>query len=95
MLLPTSKMIILAFKNVKFNIYIKKFSFVFRPFSIKLYILRSKMMQIKPIIKLILISLMLTCLNKAFADGHKAKKGPELEYFGTLSYADINKNEWL
>ena len=48
-------------------------------------------MQIKPILKLILISLMLTCLNKAYADGHKAKKGPELEYFGTLSYADITR----
>ena len=28
---------------------------------------------------------------KSFADGHKNKKGPELEYFGTLSYADITR----
>ena len=28
---------------------------------------------------------------KLFADGHKNKKGPELEYFGTLSYADITR----
>ena len=31
------------------------------------------------------------CLSNIYADGHSEKKGPELEYFGTLSYADITR----
>ena len=29
--------------------------------------------------------------NNINADGHSEKKGPKLEYFGTLSYADITR----
>ena len=40
----------------------------------------------------LLSALMLVCsISKVYADGHKAEKGPELEYFGTLSYADITR----
>ena len=45
----------------------------------------------KSIIKMLSIILLLIGFNKAYADGHKSKKGPELEYFGTLSYADITR----
>ncbi len=31
------------------------------------------------------------CFSNIYADGHSKKKGPELEYFGTLSYADITR----
>ena len=41
--------------------------------------------------KLTLISLMLFSFLNLHADGHKNKTGPELEYFGTLSYADITR----
>ena len=45
----------------------------------------------KSIFKTISIFLILIGFNKAYADAHKSKKGPELEYFGTLSYADITR----
>ena len=45
----------------------------------------------KSIFKMISIILILISCNKANADGHQSKKGPELEYFGTLSYADITR----
>ena len=38
-----------------------------------------------------LIFLMLFSFINLHADGHKNKKGPGLEYFGTLSYADITR----
>ena len=37
------------------------------------------------------IILLIIGFNKAYADGHKSQKGPKLEYFGTLSYADITR----
>ena len=46
---------------------------------------------IKSIFKTLPIILILIILNKAYADGHSQKKAPELEYFGTLSYADITR----
>ena len=41
--------------------------------------------------KIVSIIIIFIGFNKAYADGHKSKKGPELEYFGTLSYADITR----
>ena len=41
--------------------------------------------------KLLCILILVCSISKINADGHKAKKGPELEYFGTLSYADITR----
>ena len=49
------------------------------------------MYLIKSIFKTLSIILILIGFNKAYADGHKSKKGPELEYFGTLSYAELQE----
>ena len=46
---------------------------------------------IKSIFNTLPIILILLVFNNAYADGHKSKKGPELEYFGTLSYSDITR----
>ena len=46
---------------------------------------------IKSIFKTLPIILILIMFNKANADGHSEKKAPKLEYFGTLSYADITR----
>ncbi len=45
----------------------------------------------KSIFKIISIILILIGFNKAYADGHKSKKGPQFEYFGSLSYVDITR----
>ena len=37
-----------------------------------------------------LIALFL-CFSYTYADGHKDKKGPQFEYFGSLSYVDITR----
>ena len=42
-------------------------------------------------IKLIFLGFMFLLNNNINADGHSEKKGPKLEYFGTLSYADITR----
>ena len=42
-------------------------------------------------LKTILFSIVAFSYSSVYADGHKMKKGPELEYFGTLSYADITR----
>ena len=56
----------------------------------KMYNLKELLIMLK-LFKL-LSALMLVCsISKVYADGHKAEKGPELEYFGTLSYADITR----
>ena len=49
------------------------------------------MYLIKLIFKTLPIIFILIIFNKANADGHSEKKAPELEYFGTLSYADITR----
>ena len=49
------------------------------------------MYLIKSIFKALPIIILIIGFNKAYADGHKSKKGPKLEYFGTLSYADITR----
>ena len=49
------------------------------------------MYLIKSIFKIVSIIIISIGLNKSYADGHKSKKGPELEYFGTLSYAEITR----
>ena len=43
------------------------------------------------LLKLLCAFILVCSTSKIYADGHKAKKGPELEYFGTLSYADITR----
>ena len=45
----------------------------------------------KILLKMFLIISIATTSHLAFSDGHKSKKGPELEYFGTLSYSDITR----
>ena len=42
-------------------------------------------------LKLIFFGFMFFLNNSINADGHSEKKGPKLEYFGTLSYADITR----
>ena len=42
-------------------------------------------------IKLIFFGFMFLLNNNINVDGHSEKKGPKLEYFGTLSYADITR----
>ena len=34
---------------------------------------------------------LLLCISNTYADGHKDKKGPQFEYFGSLSYVDITR----
>ena len=34
--------------------------------------------------KLLCALILVFSISKVYADGHKAKKGPELEYFGTF-----------
>ena len=42
-------------------------------------------------LKTLFFSFIIFCFNNIYADGHGEKKAPELEYFGTLSYADITR----
>ena len=42
-------------------------------------------------LKTLFFSLLIFCSYNIYADGHGEKKAPELEYFGTLSYADITR----
>ena len=42
-------------------------------------------------LKTLFFSVFVFCFSSVYADGHKMKKGPELEYFGTLSYVDITR----
>ena len=49
------------------------------------------MVIIKFTLNFILVILTFLCYSVTNADGHKKNKGPELEYFGTLSYADITR----
>ena len=41
--------------------------------------------------KLLCVLILAFSIGSVNADGHKNKKGPKLEYFGTLSYADITR----
>ena len=40
---------------------------------------------------IIFIIILLLSYNNTYADGHKDKKGPQFEYFGSLSYVDITR----
>ena len=42
-------------------------------------------------VKILLLSFAILGFSNTYADGHKEKKGPQFEYFGSLSYVDITR----
>ena len=42
-------------------------------------------------ILIVFFTTLLLSFSNTFADGHKDKKGPQFEYFGSLSYVDITR----
>ena len=42
-------------------------------------------------LKSLFLAFIISCLSNAYADGHKEIKGPQFEYFGSLSYLDITR----
>jgi len=42
-------------------------------------------------LKSLFLAFIISCLSNAYADGHKEVKGPQFEYFGSLSYVDITR----
>ena len=42
-------------------------------------------------LKALFLCFLVFCFSNIYADGHEAKKGPQFEYFGSLSYIDITR----